>query len=184
MPALAGPFPVKSGAGGWLDGFDGDGGAVGGDLGHDVADLVAVEPHRDDRVSAPGAGLAPHPLPGLVTAISQQPGVPGDLPAGQRAQLRAHIAEGVAGPNNQPEHIPVDLGDPVARYLVGGDNQHRLGVAGLLLLRLAGGELQPMTGHTCGQLTKSRRGRIVAGAVTLVGGLAPDANPGLTAPLQ
>jgi hypothetical protein len=54
--------------GGWLDGFDGDGGAVGGDLGHDVADLVAVDPHRDDGVGAPGAGFTLHPLPGQVAA--------------------------------------------------------------------------------------------------------------------
>lgn len=62
--AVADPFPIRRGSGEWwLDGFDGDGGAVGGDLGHDVADLVAVEPHRDDRVSTPGPGLAPHALP-------------------------------------------------------------------------------------------------------------------------
>jgi hypothetical protein len=34
-----------------------------------------------------------------------------------------------------------------------------LSITGLLLLRLAVGELQPMTGHVRGQVTKSRRGR-------------------------
>jgi hypothetical protein len=54
-----------------------------------------------------------------------------------------------------------------------------LGIAGLLLLRLAAGELQPMAGHVGGQVAKSGGGRVVAGGAAIVGGLAPDAQPGL-----
>jgi hypothetical protein len=54
----------------------------------------------------------------------------------------------------------------------------------VLLLRLAAGELQPLAGHVGGQVAKSGHGRIVAGGVALVGGLAPGAQPGLAASLQ
>jgi hypothetical protein len=108
-------------------------------------------------------GLAPHALPGLVAAIGQQPGLPGDLPARERAQLRAHIAEGVAGPHDQPEHVPVDLADPLARHLISGHDQDRLSITGPLLLRLAVGELQPMAamsapGHQRVAVAGSSRG--------------------------
>jgi hypothetical protein len=70
--------------------------------------------------------------------------------------------------------VPVDLGDPVARHLVSGHDQNRLGT-GRLLLGLGSGELKPMSGHVRGQVAKSRGGRVVAGGVAVVGGLAPDA---------
>jgi hypothetical protein len=60
--------------GGWLEGFDGHCRAVGGYLGHDVADLVAVEAHGDDGVSAERAGLSPQRRPwALLSAVTACP---------------------------------------------------------------------------------------------------------------
>src|ERR1700722_17805995 len=77
----------------WLDGLGGDSGPVGGDLGHDAANLVAVKSHGHDGVRAASACLAPHPLPGLVAAVGQQFGIPGDFPADDRLKGRAEVAE-------------------------------------------------------------------------------------------
>jgi hypothetical protein len=81
-----------------FDGFDGHRGPVGGDLGYDAADLVAVKPHPDYGVGVARPRLAPHPLPGLVAAVGQQLGVSGDLSPRQRPELRTQVAEVMAGP--------------------------------------------------------------------------------------
>jgi hypothetical protein len=80
-----------------------------------------------------------------------------------------------------PNTPPVDLADPVARHLIGGHDQHRLSITGLLLLCLAGDELQPMAGHVRGQVTKEWPWPGRRGGVALVGGVAPDAQPGIAA---
>src|ERR1039457_686121 len=75
------------------NGLDGYGGAVGGYLGHDAADLVAVEAHGDDRVGSSRPSFAPHALAGLVAAVGQQRGISRHLSAGQGPELSAHVAE-------------------------------------------------------------------------------------------
>lgn len=46
------------------------------------------------------------------------------------AERSADVAEVVAGPHDEPEHIAVHIDDPVAGNLVGGHDQHRLGASG------------------------------------------------------
>ena len=74
------------------------------------------------------AGLLPHPLPGLVPAVGKQPRVPDDLPATDRHELGADVAEDIADPHDKAEDVPVDHGDPVAGDLVGGRLTRRSGL--------------------------------------------------------
>jgi hypothetical protein len=85
------------GCDGRVEPFDGYSGAVGDNLGHDVADFVAVKPHGHDGVSAAGASFPPHPLTCLVAAVGEQLCVAGDLTARRGPKRGAEITEVVSG---------------------------------------------------------------------------------------
>src|SRR5205085_1661822 len=75
---------------------DRHGGPVGGDLGHDLRDLVAVEAHGQDGVGAALAGRVAQALEGLLAALDEEVGVAARLAAEDGAEAGAHVREQVA----------------------------------------------------------------------------------------
>jgi hypothetical protein len=110
----------RGGSGG---GGDDHCGAVGADLGADVAH-GGLEPHRQHRVAASFAGLVGQPVHGLHPAGRQHLGLAFQLAALQRLHRRTQRAADVAGPDRQPEHLADDLVDPEARQVVHRADQH------------------------------------------------------------
>src|SRR5690242_19516531 len=122
-PALVGRGRSACAAGSDAAG-DLDRGAVGNDLLVALADLVRVEPHREDGVGASAVRLVDEALDGLLTGLHELLAQALELAADDRLEAGPELGTDVPRPHGQPGDLAEHLGDVVSRQVVHRGDQH------------------------------------------------------------
>ena len=104
--------------------LDGDGGAVGQDLGGTLGDHRRREAHVDDGVCALPGGVLLEALEGLGAGLLHHLGVAAELAADHALEAGADVLEDDLGADRAAAGQAVDLGNGESLDVGGGDDNH------------------------------------------------------------